>query len=477
MPVQWIVGGVVAAVTGLVAPAPTVTPTVHWAQCTRDDVGSEVECGTITVPIDWAKPNGDTISVAVYRLKAANRSSVKGTIANFADGPGATGDIAFASLRMLSPDYDLIAVDPRGVGGSSPLMCDIKDPKNFKLPPVLPPTTAAGMAGLEADQATFRKACGTKPAAALTHLDADSVARDTDYLRQALHLPKINIYGHSYGTLIGEKYLARFGQHVRASVLEGVMDPAKDRRRFVTTAAAESEAGFTAFDRWCAANTSCALHGQDVAAVLRKAQAKAEAGQIPGTFFGREWSADGVVQAVQLNMDSHRLPTLATQLAQLAEGRNPIPDHGGGPGDLPQSVPYTDPIVCQDFALAVPGPAEAAGDLAAERRAAPITGYNTNSSQYTALCVGWPGTAPGAGTPARSTSSTPALLVSNAIDVATPTDWAHSVAGQLGDKAALVVVDQLGHGGSISVPGCGQDLIRRYLDDLGVPAAGTRCAS
>ncbi|WP_447005865.1 alpha/beta fold hydrolase [Saccharothrix isguenensis] len=470
------VSAITLAVAGSISATPAMAtahgPTVRWEVCDRP-VQEGVECGDIAVPVDWSRPTGGSMSVRVYRLKADDRSAVKGTIANFPGGPGATADIAFAGLRAAAPGYDLIGVDPRGVGGSGPLTCA---PDGLVLPPLVPPSTEAGLSGLRADQQRFRAACAVEPASAVTHLDATSAARDVDHLRRALRLPRINLYGHSYGTLLAERYLALFGGSVRASVLEGVMDPAQGRRGFVTTAAAASEALFATFTRWCASTTTCAVHGQDPAAVLQRAQANADAGVIPGDFYGRPWQAATVVYLFEIEASGNRMASFARQLLQLAEGENPVPTSGGADATAAEErFPYTDPIVCQDFPLAVRRADDPAGDLAAARRAAPTVGYNVNAHQYTSACVGWPGPVRGSGAPVTSGSAHPVLLVGNSGDIATPVAWAESVKRQLGGKAALLTVDRIGHSQSVDSPGCAQRVILDYLDTLRPPTGTTRC--
>ncbi|WP_447008480.1 alpha/beta hydrolase [Saccharothrix isguenensis] len=457
----------VGSVSATPATATAGAPSVQWKTCDRP-VQEGVECGSITVPVDWSHPAKALMPVQVYRLKATDRASVKGTIANFPSGPGTTADIAFAGLREAAPEYDLVGVDPRGVGGSSPLTCD---PRGVDLPPLVPPTTKAGLNELSIDQQRFRAACTVTPAMAADHLDATSAAQDVEYLRRALRLPRINLYGHSYGTLLAEKYLAHFGRSARASILEGMIDPTLSRREFVTTAAAASETLFAAFTRWCASTTTCALQGQDPVEALRRAQINADTGVIPGDFYGRPWQAAAVTYLFEIEVSGNRMASFARQLLQLAQGENPVPSTGA-PGDtaeVTERFPYTDPIVCQDFPLAIRGADDAADDLAATRRVAPTVGYNVNAHQYTAACVGWPGPVRGSGTPVTSRSTHPTLLVGNTGDIATPVAWAESVKRQLGGKAALLTVDQNGHSASIDTPGCAQRIIRDYLDTLRAP--------
>ncbi|MFF4739952.1 alpha/beta fold hydrolase [Streptomyces sp. NPDC001262] len=431
-----------------------------WGACTRDDIGQGVECGTLKVPADWSKPNAETVSLRVYRQKTAGAKS-RGTIVNFPSGPGDTGDIGFASLRKSLPDYDLVALDPRGVGESGALTCSAERVMRI---PLVPPTDGRPFAALRKDQRAFWSSCTTKPAALKKHTDAYSNARDAEALRTALGLDRINLYGFSYGTLYAERYLAMFGEHVNGSVLEGVMNPAQSRRAFVTTAAAGSQALYDRFARSCASDTGCALHGKDIAAVLRAAKNNAGAGRIPGTAYGRPWSAATVSQYLDGAMASDSREA-ATGLLELSLGRNPIPDdeeHGQPTDQVPDRVPYTDPLVCSDFDMSVKNAGEARRDRAATWKAAPNMGYSTNSTQYTAICSSGPKPAKNSTAPVTSRSSNPTMLLSNTHDPATPVAWADSVERQLGRGTLHIRTDKAGHGAGMDTPGTE----RRVVDYL-----------
>ncbi|MGI5500217.1 alpha/beta fold hydrolase [Lentzea sp. CA-135723] len=426
-----------AMITSVLAPAAHAAPDLGWGRCDKP-VAEGVECGTLTVPVDWAKP-GETVGLRVYRWKAGNS---KGTILSFPSGPGQPGDFTFGTLRRALPGYDLIALDPRGVGESHPMTCDLA--KSLKIPYV-PPTDAKAFMRLEQDQKAFWASCTTGVQGLDQHLDAYSTANDADALRKAVGAGRVTVYGLSYGTLLGERYLERFGQHVDRSVLEGVMNPGQSRREFMTTAAAGVEAVFTRFTAWCAETPDCALHGQDPAEVFRQAQRTAE--KIPGTFFGFPWSEAMITRYFEI-FGPQDFAQTAKGLEDLAEGRNPTPDDPGG--ELPERFEYADPNTCSDWPFALKSVHEARGDLAATRKAAPVVGYSTNSSNYTSICVGGPKT--GRPKPVSSRSQHPTLLLSNTLDPATPKIWAEQVQKQLGRKAIHVVTDRVGHGGGTDDP-------------------------
>ncbi|WP_330276525.1 alpha/beta hydrolase [Lentzea sp. NBC_00516] len=433
----------VAAVAGMIpltlAPQAQAAPDLGWGACDKP-VADGVECGTLTVPVDWAKPGKGTVGLRAYRWKAENS---KGTVLGFPSGPGQPGDFTFGTLRPALPGYDLIALDPRGVGESHPMTCDVD--KILKIPYV-PPTDAGAFEALEKNQKAFWSTCTTGVKNLDNHLDAYSTANDADALRKAVGAKRVNVYGLSYGTLLAERYLEKFGQHVDGSIIEGVMNPNQGRREFMTTAAAGVEAIFAKFTRWSAETPDSALHGQNPADVFRKAQQNA--GSLPGKFFGFPWSDVMITRYFEI-FAPRDFAEVAKGLRDLADGRNPFPDEPGGE-PLPQRFEYADPNTCSDWPFAVPTAEEARADLASTRKAAPVVGYSTNSSNYSSICVGGPKT--GRPKPVSSRSTHPTLLLSNSLDPATPKVWADAVQKQLGRKAIHVVTDQVGHGGGMDDP-------------------------
>lgn len=129
----------VALLVGLQAPVASsddgVPTRVTWVDC-PSYLPEGVECGRLDVPIDWAVPNDSrraSISFAVHRATAER----KGTYTFNPGGPGGSGVGAldtwltggpFGRSGALPPailrHYDVVAWDPRGVGGSTPTLQD-----------------------------------------------------------------------------------------------------------------------------------------------------------------------------------------------------------------------------------------------------------------------------------------------------------------------------------------------------------------
>jgi pimeloyl-ACP methyl ester carboxylesterase len=109
-------------------PARQPTFRVNWTPCPE---APTVQCGTLQVPLDWSKPNGQRVPIAVARRPADNPAARVGTLFF---NPGGPGDPATRYLRGYASGYfspavltrfDLVAMDPRGTGGSVPVRCGL----------------------------------------------------------------------------------------------------------------------------------------------------------------------------------------------------------------------------------------------------------------------------------------------------------------------------------------------------------------
>ena len=209
---------------------PPVTPMV-WSPCNGDS-----QCGTLVVPLDYADPDGPTISIAVARHPAEEPAARIGSLVIDPGGPGVSGINDMSNeLSALTPqlldDFDIVLFDPRGVERSDPVTCGSATGSGPSDPtPVTPSQQAATIAGLR----QFAAACEKNSATVLPYVGTVEVARDMDRLRQALGDSGLTYMGQSYGTLLGLTYAALFPTHIRAMVLDSVIDPALSFNQITT---------------------------------------------------------------------------------------------------------------------------------------------------------------------------------------------------------------------------------------------------
>ena len=87
------------------------------------------ECGTVDVPLDYAHPDGKTITLALTRLPATDEATRIGSLLVNPGGPGGSGieTVHFLSRRAAGepeePGSTSSGFDPRGVGASTPVDC------------------------------------------------------------------------------------------------------------------------------------------------------------------------------------------------------------------------------------------------------------------------------------------------------------------------------------------------------------------
>ena len=208
--------------TSPVPPTPTAAP-VAWRDCAFG------RCTEVAVPLDPARPDGATITLAVAMRPASGPR--RGAIFVHPGGPGVSGRERLASIdRTGLEGYDLIAWDARGVGGSEPLAClDGAAADAFLARDVTLADADAATATWDAarsDAAAFAAACRAARPALVDHLDAATQAHDLEALRVRLTGEPLRYLGISAGGLVGAAYADHHGEQVAAMVLDSPPDPA-----------------------------------------------------------------------------------------------------------------------------------------------------------------------------------------------------------------------------------------------------------
>ncbi|WP_158884538.1 alpha/beta hydrolase [Amycolatopsis anabasis] len=461
-----------AAVAALVscAPAAAAAPGVPWHPC---EDNAKVECAVVPVPIDWAKPDGPKIDLAVARRPAADPAHRAGSLVYAPAGPGSSGVDAVANdqiFGLLFPPeqaarFDVVSFDPRGVRRSHPVLCDEKALGELNHPA---PRNAAEFDRLLAAQAALGRSCRDRTGPLIDHLDSNVQARDLDALRAALGEQTLNIYALSYGTVLGQMYAELFPGRIRTLVLDANVDHSASTERTDVTGSRAAQESFDVFVRWCAASAACSLRGKDVKAIVADLYAKADAGELtdpddPAVRLDRGSLAQKILEPLG-NAD---VAGVARRIAALA-GPRPAARAGAG-GPAPNALPIY--LFCADHRNDI----DSYRDLqrVRARSAAVAPDVKTGWHGVPQLC---------ANPPFRTTNpphrlhvrGAPPILVTNSrYDDSTPHAGAVRVAEQIGN-AALVTYDGLGHGAAPRGR-CMRDVVSAYLIDRRVPAAGTRC--
>ncbi len=201
-----------------------------WAPCT-EGVLQGLECADIEVPLDYSRPDGERITVAISRATATDPDNRRGVLLTNPGGPGGHGrslplpydpwtGTGMLGGGRLSEVYDIIGMDPRGAGGSSPrLDC------GAALPPLYPRPTDAEVSEVTRSTIWYQRACERTQADLRPHMTTANTARDMDVVRAALGEESIDYLGYSYGTYLGAVYGSLFPERLDRSVLDSSVHP------------------------------------------------------------------------------------------------------------------------------------------------------------------------------------------------------------------------------------------------------------
>jgi pimeloyl-ACP methyl ester carboxylesterase len=441
-------------------------------------------CGKMPVPLDYADPNGQTLSMFVVRARLAGQTGRVGSLVINPGGPGASGVDAVIALALQLPvevlrRFDLVGFDPRGVGLSDPVSCISPAQKDAATAADPDARTNAEYAAQVALARQVADACYARYGDKLGLFNTTATARDMDMLRQAVGERKLSYLGYSYGTLLGAVYASLFPGQIRTVVLDGAVDPTTDD---VANAEAQARGFEDAFDELAASCTAggapCPL-GNNPRRFLTRVLAKARANPIPTSTSGdtRKATAGNVLlAAVSALYDRGDWPKLTAALAEA--------DRGDAKGVLALDDAYNQrspdgtfsnildanlAITCADTDQRL-GDATIKAKLAQWRTRYPLFGTALALSLVT--CQVWK--APRHPVPTVHAPSAPTILVvGTRHDPATPYASAQHLTAALG-HAVLLTWDGDGHT-AYPKTRCIAGAVDRYLISATVPKPRTAC--
>ena len=204
-------------------------PTLNWRPCGEDPTKL---CATAVVPLDYDKPRGRTIELALAKVPAGDPGRRIGTVFVNPGGPGGSGvDMVLYDGNLFADSldgrFDVVGIDPRGVARSDPLHCfDSQEDLDAFLTsqPVFPYRRAQERPYFN-HWSSLGAECLDDRQPVARHMSTADVARDLDLLRQAVGDSRLTYLGFSYGSHIGNTYANLFPGRVRAMVIDGVIDP------------------------------------------------------------------------------------------------------------------------------------------------------------------------------------------------------------------------------------------------------------
>ncbi|WP_308402703.1 alpha/beta hydrolase [Streptomyces sp. AC550_RSS872] len=263
---------------------------LDWKSCLLgpdDKTGKELQqagaqCADVTVPLNYDDPDGRTITVAISRIPATDTAHRVGALLLNGGGPGgqSIGDPPWVrtAMKQVGERYDVVGVDPRFVGRSTPLDCHWP--------------TGSSVRGAGTDRAGFDRAvalaeelagrCRTSQGDVLPYVTTRNTARDMDVIRAALGEPRISYLGYSYGTYLGQVYASMFPGRTDRVVLDGVVAPDRYNPRLLRGTEPENRRALKGWAAWAAARDTAYGLGRTRGEVLAAVDSvQAAAGRTP----------------------------------------------------------------------------------------------------------------------------------------------------------------------------------------------------
>ncbi|MFM7253475.1 MAG: alpha/beta hydrolase [Ilumatobacteraceae bacterium] len=461
-------------------PAPWDT-TITWESF---GVDTEVETGTMEVPVDYRDPSRGTFTLFLARHLADESKRIGSLLVN-PGGPGFGGsDLAIFADQIYSPallrHFDIIGWDPRGTGQSTPAIDCITDYDRYFAGTDITPDTDSERQLLTDLAAEFAGTCEAENSDIIQFVGTNDSARDIDSIRRALGEQTISYFGFSYGSELGATWATMFPDTVRAAVLDGASDPAAG---FLAESLQQSigfEQSITAFLAWCSANDSCQFNSDGNAEqAFDELMADIDERPVPSVDGRPDVTRSMALTAVAYSMYDESLWRQlgrALDSARYGDGELLLQLYDNyfqrrDDGTYDNSLEAFQTIVCMDTA---DRPTIVEEDVAAEaiRRSAPRFSPGTVGSYF---CTFFPETVEpriDIGGAARI----PILVIGTTGDPATPLSSTRAMADALFD-GRLVVVEADQHTG-YGVNQCSIDVVDRdLLDQLGgAPADETECS-
>ncbi|MEM7097155.1 MAG: alpha/beta hydrolase [Pseudomonadota bacterium] len=425
------------------------------------------QCATWARPLNYAQPDGDQIELFVTKLASTALEPATDAFTIINGGPGGSSidllvDLA-QIIRLFTSERDVIVIDQRGTGRSSPLLCDnITDSVDDFTTEETLQLTQKCLEVLSHDPRYFTTTVAIQ---------------DLEALRQALGYEALSLYGVSYGTRVAQQYMREFPQQTRAVVIDGVVPPTQILGTEI--AIHSQEALISAFTR-CAESTACAAAFPDLEADFSTLQDTLRNNPVPLTLnhpvTGQpteiELSYAHLMAYIRFALYAPEMTSLIPLvITQAAKEQNYLPIAANALRlihNVTESINYGmhNAVMCTED---VPFFTEATIDK--ERMQASYIGMEMFDT-LGAMCDVWP---PGELHPdmkASLVSDVPTLILSGEHDPITPPTWGEAVKPGLKNSIHIIAPGQ-GHG--TIARGCIPTLIKEFIEQPDPNALDTSC--
>ncbi|MEU9634934.1 alpha/beta hydrolase [Streptomyces tendae] len=491
--------GSTEAATAALTPLPQATPSelspyyeqkLAWRDCGVPGF----QCATMKAPLDYAKPGEGDVRLAVARKKATGPGKRLGSLLV---NPGGPGGSAIGYLQQYAgigypakvrAQYDMVAVDPRGVARSEPVECLDGPEMDAYTQTDVTPDDAGETDELVDAYKEFAEGCGADAPKLLRHVSTVEAARDMDVLRAVLGDEKLTYVGASYGTFLGATYAGLFPDRTGRLVLDGAMDPSLPARRLNLEQTEGFETAFQSFAKDCVRQPDCPLGDKNTAPDQVGKNLKSffddldtkplPAGDADGRKLTESLATTGVIAAMYDEGAWQQLRESLTSAIKEKDGAGLLilsdsyyeREADGGYSNL---MFANAAVNCLDLPAAFSSPDEVRDALPEFEKASPVFGEGLAWSSLN--CAYWPVKPTGEPHRIEAAGATPIVVVGTTRDPATPYRWAEALSAQLA-SGHLLTYEGDGHTAYGRGSTCIDSAINTYLLRGTAPEDGKRCS-
>ena len=458
---------------------------VNWAPC-KDK--PQMQCANVGVPLDYKKPGGKAITVAMAKLPAKGGKPIGSLFVN-PGGPGESGiDLVSRADKSFSKDvidkYDIIGFDPRGVGSSTPVDCIDNRELGKILDSDIDTSTEAGRKARKAEARQIAKGCKDKSGELLAHVGTEPAARDMDVMRGLVGDKKLNYLGFSYGTSLGGMYADIFPKKVGRMVLDGAANPQQSFLPSTYTQMLSFEKSFERYAERCVKAGNCSL-GPSVDAAKKKMRALLDQARVkpfktsdPNRPLNQAMLHSAVISLLYEDRTWSVFNQAFDQLIKQNDGSLFLKVFDAtssreGDGNKGNRAEAYWAINCADYAQ------ESEADYLKyanklKREAPAIGAFSTQDTVAFYMCAELPHHPKSNPGPYRAKGSAPIVVIGTKYDPATPYSWAQALHKSL-SNSVLLTWEGDGHTAYGRGSSCIGSAVDKYLLTGEVPKDGLDC--
>jgi pimeloyl-ACP methyl ester carboxylesterase len=434
--------------------------------CTGYDTPVDAYCGTLKVYENRATKQGRQIDLNIVVLPALRSDSKPDPLFFLAGGPGQgaakLAKVVRTFFQRVQNDRDIVLVDQRGTGKSNPLDCN-DDDDSLK-------------AIMQTNEQLLErlKVCQAKYNADLTLYTTPIAMDDLDDVRAFLGYDKINVYGGSYGTRAALVYMRQHGDRVRSAILDGV---APTNMRLPLYFPRDTQRAFELLAKDCASDAGCNKAYPNLLERMKTLIDRLDknpatvtithprTGETGDVTIDARILANVIVQALYSPIMTTLVPAIVAA-AEKNDFQSMLALAGLGGGDEPNmSIGMQLSVICAEDA-----PKNTADDMKKGSESTLFGKYVMSIQQQ--ACTFWPRGKVDESFYEPVKSAIPTLVMSGEDDPVTPPTWGEQAAATLSNSKHVIMP---GTGHTAGGTGCGQRIMREFIEEGSPAALDTSC--